>query len=70
MEKCEKVKIAEQVRVYRARRKLSQAEFGKLMGLSQRLISYIENDVFKVSDDRIQAIKTVIEQQGKGWNHE
>lgn len=46
MKKNEKIRIAKNVRVYRAVRRISQTEFGRLSGMSQRIVSLIENEEF------------------------
>lgn len=46
MKKEEKMKVAEQMRVYRAINRLSQENLGKLCGLTQRTISLIESGEF------------------------
>lgn len=46
MKKNEKLRIAKNVRVYRAIKRISQTEFGRLSNMSQRIVSLIENEEF------------------------
>lgn len=66
MKKNEKIKIAENVRIYRAVRRISQTEFGRLSGMSQRIVSLIENEEFtKVSESKLIQAQEAI----STWSH-
>ena len=62
MENSEKVKISEQVRIYRAKHRLSQTEFGLIIGVSQRILSFLETESWKfISNRTMQKIKDAVE---------
>ena len=61
MKKSERMKLAMRVRMYRARFKMSQREFGELFGVTRMSISFIENGQWEeVSDDLVGRVKTHI----------
>ncbi|MDD2649820.1 MAG: helix-turn-helix transcriptional regulator [Candidatus Cloacimonetes bacterium] len=60
MKNIEKVEIARASRVYRAVHRLSQSELGALCGLSQRIISFVENENFRVSDANLRRLGRLI----------
>ena len=61
MKNAELSKIALQTRLYRARHKLTQREFGMIFGVSQKVISFLETEAFReLSEKRIAEIKEYI----------
>jgi transcriptional regulator with XRE-family HTH domain len=61
MKKTEKRKVAEQLRIYRAAKRLNQSQFALLCGLTQRTVSLIENEEFeRVSLDTINKVEDYV----------
>ncbi len=61
MEKSEKIKIAEQARIYRAKTRLTQSELASLAGISQRVLSFLETEEWdKISESKIEAVRKVV----------
>ena len=56
MEIYEKRQIAKMARLYRALRKLKQKELGELCGCTQRTISYLEREDFRMSESTLNQI--------------
>jgi transcriptional regulator with XRE-family HTH domain len=57
----ERLQIAMQLKFFRMTHKLSQGDFGKLVGLSRRQICYFENCEWNgISDERIIFIRDSI----------
>ena len=66
MEIREKNKLAEQIRVFRAKYRLSQTKLGEEWGISQRLISYIETESWEnISEKTINLVKEKLAAQKK-----
>ena len=61
----EKMIMSRLSRVYRANNNLTQTELGKMCGVSQRIISYLENlnenNLSKISKHQIEKIKKILE---------
>lgn len=56
-----KMSFGEKVRMLREEQNLNQTQFGKLIGMTQRKISYIECGKYEPSIDDIVSICTVLE---------